>query len=132
MSLHTTGSLQVLFLEVPVYSSNGFVCECAGSVKTSPPGGSRNGVAAEGEPWLDPKYLPPTTATTEEPQGLPHPTPSYSYSSITPGVLKTQVAGGLKAQGPVGKAAGGAGTRNTVVSGKLKPATLASSYFPKS
>ena len=73
-------------------------------VKTSPVAAA---AAADGEPWLDPKYLPPDPSTTTHP-------------NITPGVLKTQGATGARFQG------------NTVVSGKLKPATLASSYFPKS
>ena len=94
---------------------------CVGVVKTSPNGG---GGATEGEPWLDPKYLPPEPPTTTAAEEAPPPMPSYS--SITPGVLKTQGAAG---GGKAGLAGGG---RSTFVSGKLKPATLASSYFPKS
>ena len=58
-----------------------------------------------GEPWLDPKYLPP-----EPPSGADRVSPY----SITPGVVK---------------APGGSGG---AVPGKLRPAALASSYFPKS
>ena len=100
------------------------LCDFTDIVKTTTAG------TTEGEPWLDPKYLPPdppaTTAVDEKTREAP--APILSYSSITPGVLKTQrpVGGGVGRPG-VGGAHGGA-----IVSGKLKPATLASSYFPKS
>ena len=77
------------------------------------------------EPWLDPKYLPPDLPNDDE-QGIPN-----SYASITPGVMKPQ--GVLKNGGGGfrGKSTAQLGNKGAV-SGHLKPATLASSYFPKS
>lgn len=90
----------------------------------SPPGNEKEPVApkhspTEGEPWLDPKYLPsepcPSDATARGAISNP-------YATVTPGVmLKSSqgvVSGRTRLQG--------------TVPGRLKPATLASSYFPKS
>lgn len=76
----------------------------------------------DGEPWLDPKYLPqepPSNPTTENTK------PGNTQVSTTPGVLKTATGGaGLQRKGAyvVGKTETEKGT---------KRAPLVSAYFPK-
>lgn len=78
--------------------------------------------ANSGEPWLDPKYLPPEPDEGTPEQGGP-------YSAVTPGVLKVQQQGGGANGGGVGGVARGGKGRYQGGGVKLKPA---SSYFPKS
>ena len=76
----------------------------------------------DGEPWLDPKYLPqepPTNSSTENTK------PSSVQVSTTPGVLKTATGGaGLQRKGVyvVGKTETDKGAKWT---------PLVSAYFPK-
>lgn len=85
--------------------------------------------APEAEPWLDPKYLPPDSSPpgpAHANEGLPEQghTPD-PYSSVTPGVMKTQ---GILRNG-VGPGRGKHQVQG-VGAGRLKPGS--SSYFPKS
>lgn len=79
----------------------------------------------EGEPWLDPKYLPPEVPPNDT-AGVQRAAPN-PYATITPGVT-TQ---GIVANAGLGR--GGKFQKDKgLLAGRLKPAALASSYFPKS
>lgn len=82
---------------------------------------------------MDPKYLPQEVPpASDEAIGERGPIPN-PYATITPGVTMKTTQGAVPNIGPGGLVGKGRfqGDKGTVT-GRLKPATLASSYFPKS
>lgn len=82
----------------------------------------------EEEPWLDPKYLPPEVppSSNEVIGGQRNP-----YATITPGVTMKTTQGPNVGPGGLENRGRFQGHKGTMA-GRLKPATLASSYFPTS